>query len=106
MANSKTLALVIISRMKCSQDEMEKHQQLILSSVILVYENLKNVNKLPSFVFAQLQRDTHRIWPSELAFPCKFYTNDFLLFEQLVTFSGSKVIYLQRKKPNLIKLLI
>jgi hypothetical protein len=41
MASPKTLAWVIISRVKCSQDEMEKQQQLIFFSVILVYESLK-----------------------------------------------------------------
>lgn len=41
MVSPQTLALVIISSMKCSQDEMEKHQQLILFSVTLVYGKLK-----------------------------------------------------------------
>ena len=59
----------------------------------------KNVKELPLFVFPKLHRDIYGIWPNELAFLGKFYTNGFLLFEQLVTYSGFKVIYLERNTP-------
>lgn len=51
-------------------------------------------------MFPKLNRDIYRIQSSELAFLGEFYTNDFLLFDQLVTCSGFKVIYIERNKPN------
>ena len=55
------------------------------------------------FVFPKFRRDVYRIWPHELAFLGKFYTKDFLLFEQLVTCSGFKNHLLRKKHTNLVK---